>query len=67
MNEINLQISIDEANLILESLGNMPFVKVYTLISKIQAQAGEQLQASGTTAESGTGGNPAPTIEEQAG
>ena len=66
MNEINLQISIDEANLILESLGNMPFVQVYTLIGKIQAQAGEQLQAA-PTAGSGEAGNPAPTIEEQAG
>lgn len=66
MNEINLQISIDEANLILESLGNLPFVQVYALIGKIQAQAGEQLQAA-PAAGSAEGGSSAPTIEEQAG
>ena len=60
MKEINLQITIDEANLILEALGNQPFVKVYALIGKIQEQAGQQLNA-----ESGDRGDyPAPTIQE---
>jgi hypothetical protein len=43
MKEFNLQITLDEANLILEALGNLPFVKVYALIGKIQEQAGQQL------------------------
>ena len=34
MKEINLQLTIDEANLILEALGNLPFIKVYALIGK---------------------------------
>lgn len=43
MEKIKLELSIDEANVILEALGSMPFVKVYELIGKIQAQASEQL------------------------
>jgi hypothetical protein len=46
MSEINLKLSIEEANLILESLGNLPFARVYLLIGKIQQQAGQQLNAS---------------------
>jgi len=43
MKELNLKITLEEANLILEALGNMPFTRVYTLISKIQSQAEEQI------------------------
>ena len=43
MKDIHLQLTTDEANLILEALGNLPFVKVYTLIGKIQEQARQQL------------------------
>lgn len=43
MNNIQLTLSLDEANLILESLGNMPFAKVHQLIAKIQQQAQAQL------------------------
>lgn len=43
MKEINLQLTIEEANLVLEALGNLPFVRVYALIGKIQEQAGQQL------------------------
>jgi len=39
---INLQLSADEVNLLLEGLGSMPFVKVYGLIGKIQEQASGQ-------------------------
>jgi len=67
MKEFNLQISIDEANLILEALGSLPFVQVYALIGKIQAQAGEQIQAAGPSAESDESAFPAPTIDEQIG
>jgi hypothetical protein len=45
MKEIELRLTIDEANLILEALGNLPFIKVYALIGKIQDQAGHQLSA----------------------
>ncbi len=43
MKNITLQMTTDEANLILEALGNLPFVKVYSLIGKIQEQARQQL------------------------
>ena len=65
MKEINLQISLDEANLLLEALGNLPFVQVYSLIGKIQAQAGEQIQTDGPAAESGESAYPAPTIIDE--
>ena len=42
--DITLQFTPDEVNVIMEGLGNLPFVKVYQLIGKIQEQAGEQLQ-----------------------
>ncbi len=41
---INLSISVDQTNLILEALGQLPFVKVYELIGSIQAQAKAQLE-----------------------
>lgn len=47
MKEINLTLTIEEANLILESLGNMPFKTVFSLINKIQTQAASQLQENG--------------------
>jgi len=44
METITLKLSVDEANAILQSLGNMPYVQVHQLIKKIQQQAGLQLQ-----------------------
>lgn len=43
MQEINLKVTIEEANLILEGLGNLPFARVYALVAKIQEQAASQL------------------------
>jgi hypothetical protein len=45
MQDIQLHLNIDELNLILEGVGNLPFARVYGLVGKIQAQAAEQLQA----------------------
>ena len=47
--ELTFQLTIDEANLILEALGNMPFKRVFPLIGKIQNQASSQL-TEGTVA-----------------
>lgn len=44
--EISLAVSIDEANLILEGLGQLAFARVFALIGKIQRQARAQLEAS---------------------
>ena len=41
--EIQLKLTTDEANILLEALGALPFVKVYALIGKIQSQASAQL------------------------
>ena len=43
--EVQLRLSIDELNLVLEGIGNLPFARVFALVGKIQAQAGAQLQA----------------------
>lgn len=43
MKEIKLQLSIEEINLVLTALGNLPFIQVHELIGKIQTQAAEQL------------------------
>lgn len=56
MQDIQLRLSIDELNLILEAVGNLPFARVYALVSKIQAQAAEQVQAAqAAAAPSGAG------------
>ncbi len=59
MEKITLDITLEEANLILEALGNLPFVKVYALISKIQEQAGQQFEANKDAPA-----QPAPTVPE---
>lgn len=64
MKEISLQLTIDEANLILEALGNLPFVKVYALIGKIRQQAGRQLSPEAPPSKEGEVDNPPPTIKE---
>lgn len=43
MKEITFTLTIDEANLILEGVGSLPFSRVYQLVAKLQKQAGSQL------------------------
>jgi hypothetical protein len=43
MRELNLSLTVDEVNLILEAVGNLPFHRVYALIGKVQQQASQQL------------------------
>ena len=50
MPPIQLTLTLDEINQVLESLGQQPFVKVHQLIAKIQQQATAQLQAAGAVA-----------------
>jgi hypothetical protein len=45
MKQIQLQLTVEEINLVLSSLGNLPFIQVHELIGKIQSQASEQLTA----------------------
>ncbi len=56
MSDLGFKVTVDEANLILEGLGHLPFARVYALVEKLQLQAKEQLQspsrlASGPAAE----------------
>jgi hypothetical protein len=50
--DIDLQLTADEINLVLEGLGSMPFVKVYALIAKIQRQASSQLSKGSEPSDS---------------
>ena len=43
---IQLELTIDEVNNILELLGNQPFIGVYKLIEKIHLQAKENSEIS---------------------
>lgn len=64
MKEINFKVTIDEANLILEGLGCIPFAKVYALVAKIQEQAQQQLNGGELPAKEADTQTPAPTIKE---
>ncbi len=48
MKNIELELTLEDANLILEGLGQLPFARVYTLIANIQEQARKQLNGQGT-------------------
>jgi len=52
---INLALSIEEINLILESLGELPFRRVFQLIGRIQSAARAQLDSDGEDAVVGNG------------
>ncbi|MDD1606912.1 MAG: hypothetical protein LUQ18_00065 [Methylococcaceae bacterium] len=49
--EIILKLKPEEINIILEGVGNLPFVKVYNLIGKIQSQAATQLSGENSPPE----------------
>jgi len=44
MPTIQLNLTLEETNTVLEALGQMPYARVYLLIQKIQQQATEHLQ-----------------------
>ena len=43
MEKLKLDLTLDEVNLILKALGNLPFSEVYQLVAKINDQANNQL------------------------
>ena len=47
---ITLELELDEVNGVLAALGQLPFVQVAGLVSKIQEQASAQVQTNGTAA-----------------
>ena len=56
MPDIQLRLSIDDLNLVLEGVGNLPFAKVYALVARIQAQAAEQIQSAQAAQAAAAGG-----------
>ena len=46
MNEINLTLTLEEVNSVLNALGTQPYAQVQPLIAKIQTQGSAQLQAA---------------------
>ncbi|MBC7977170.1 MAG: hypothetical protein H7138_19520 [Myxococcales bacterium] len=43
MKNLQLELTIEDANLILEALGALPFAQVYGLIGRIQERARKQI------------------------
>ncbi len=64
MKTMQIEITVDEANLILEALGQLPFVKVYALIGKLQEQARTQLGGGDVAPPSGTSAEAVPSVDE---
>lgn len=46
MNKLKLELTIDEINMTLEALGQLPFARVFQLIGTIQEQARAQVEAA---------------------
>ena len=46
MKELKLTLTVNETNLILKALGNMPFNQVTELVGKIHSQAQQQLTST---------------------
>ena len=64
MKELNFNVTLDEANLILEGLGHIPFAKVYSLVAKFQAQAQQQLNGENPPGEEPEAGKPALSVKK---
>jgi hypothetical protein len=48
MENLNFNLTLNETNIILNALGQMPYTQVYQLVQKIQSQASTQLQSNGS-------------------
>lgn len=48
MEQLQFTLTRDEANIILNALGQQPYTQVFQLVQKIQAQAAAQLSPNGT-------------------
>ena len=45
MDQMKINLSLDETNIVLNALGDLPYKQVFQLIQKIQQQAGRQLES----------------------
>jgi len=66
MKEINFKVTLDEANLVLEGLGHIPFAKVFALVAKIQEQAQQQLNGENPLSGNAETDEHEPVLGEQA-
>ena len=48
MNEINLKLSVEDVNIILNALVNRPYIEVAELIAKIKTEGDKQYQENTT-------------------
>jgi hypothetical protein len=48
--DLCFMVTVDEANLVMEALGELPFTRVCELIAKLQAQGRSQLASNGAGA-----------------
>ncbi len=46
MLKIKLELDIDDTNLLLEGLGQLPYIRVYKLVQYVQEQGRAQITAS---------------------
>jgi hypothetical protein len=44
MNQLKLELTVDEVNVVLDALGNLPLKQVAALFEKVKAQAMAQLE-----------------------
>jgi hypothetical protein len=51
MKTITFSLTVDETNKVLEALGQMPFIQVHQLITKIHTDASTQLVSSNEETE----------------
>lgn len=51
MQKIRLELTLDQVNLIIQALGDLPFKEVYELIGAINAQASKQLSSNSSEEE----------------
>lgn len=49
--EITIKLTVEKWNVVMQSLGNMPFAQVAELINEIKTQAGEQMQSTPPASE----------------
>ncbi|GAA4727150.1 hypothetical protein [Phytohabitans rumicis] len=49
--DIQLALTVEETNVVLEALGQLPYARVHLLIGKVQRQATDQLRSTDDSAE----------------
>lgn len=49
--EIKLILTINEVNVLMNALGNMPYAQVFELVQKVRQQAQSQIQVEENTKE----------------